>query len=38
VDVVKYMIVSEYLGADGHADGMLMDLGAFVSDRIVGNH
>jgi len=38
VDVVKYMIVSEYLGADSHADGMLMDLGTFISDRIGGNH
>ena len=38
VDVVKYMIVSEYLGTDAHVEGMLMDLGAFVADRIGRNH
>jgi hypothetical protein len=37
VDVVKCMIISEYLGADAHADGMLMDLGAYISDRFDRN-
>jgi hypothetical protein len=34
IDVVKYMIVSEYLGRDAREDGMSLDLGAFLSQRI----
>ena len=34
IDVVKYMIVSEYLGRDAREDGMAIDLGAFLSQRI----
>jgi hypothetical protein len=34
IDVVKYMIVSEYLGRDAHEDGMSIDLGAFIAQRI----
>ena len=34
IDVVKYMIVSEYLGQEATEDGMSIDLGAFLSRRI----
>ena len=34
IDVVKYMIVSEYLGQETQTDGMSIDLGAFLSERI----
>ena len=34
LDVVRYMIVSEYLGADATVDGMSIDLGAFLSKHI----
>lgn len=34
IDVVRYMIVSEYLGHDGTIDGMRLDLGPFLSERI----
>ena len=34
VDVVKYMIVSEYLGKKALEDGMTIDLGEFLSKRI----
>ena len=34
IDVVRYMIVSEYLGQEMLADGMSLDLGAFLTDRI----
>lgn len=34
IDVVKYMIVSEYLGQEAAEDGMNIDLGAFLTQRI----
>lgn len=34
IDVVKYMIVGEYLSQETLADGMSLDLGAFLSARI----
>jgi hypothetical protein len=34
IDVVKYMIVSEYLGRDAREDGMTIDLNAFLSQRM----
>ena len=34
IDVVKFMIVGEYLGQGALADGMALDLGAFLSARI----
>ena len=34
IDVVKYMIVSEYLCQEALEDGMSIDLGAFLSRRI----
>lgn len=34
IDVVKYMIVSEYLGQEAQARGISIDLGAFLSRRI----
>ena len=34
IDVVKYMIVSEYLGQEAVETGMSIDLGAFLSKRI----
>ena len=34
VDVVKYMIVSEYVGQDTGVEGMSLDLGAFLAPRI----
>ena len=34
IDVVKYMIVSEYLGQEADESGMTMDLGAFLARRI----
>ena len=34
IDVVKYMIVSEYLGQEATEDGMSIDLGAFLARRI----
>jgi hypothetical protein len=37
IDVVKYLIVSEYLGQDATADGMRLDLGEFLSQRIDPN-
>ncbi len=37
IDVVKYMIVSEYLGQAALADGMSIDLGAFLTRFIDPN-
>jgi hypothetical protein len=34
IDVVKYMIVSEYLGQEAAEVGMRIDLGAFLTQRI----
>ena len=34
IDVVKYMIVSEYLGQESAQRGISIDLGAFLSRRI----
>ncbi len=34
IDVVKYMIVSEYLGQESPAAGMILDLGRFLAERI----
>ena len=34
IDVVKYMVVSEYLARQPLATGMTLDLGAFLADRI----
>jgi hypothetical protein len=34
IDVVKYMIVSEYLGQDVSVEGMTLDLGPFLATRI----
>ena len=34
IDVVKYVIVSEYLGQNAKADGMGIDLGALLTPRI----
>jgi hypothetical protein len=34
IDVVKYMIVSEYLGQESEARGISIDLGAFLARRI----
>ena len=34
IDVVKYMIVSEYLGQGASVEGMTLDLGAFLAPRI----
>ena len=34
IDVVKYMIVSEYLGQEALESGMTIDLGAFLTQRI----
>ena len=34
IDVVKYLIVSEYLGQEVTAGGMRLDLGQFLSERI----
>ena len=34
IDVVKYMIVDEYLSQEALAEGMSLDLGAFLSARI----
>jgi len=34
VDVVKYMIVSEYVGQDAGVGGMGLDLGSFLAPRI----
>ena len=34
IDVVRYMIVSEYMVQRGHNDGMTIDLGALLSPRI----
>jgi len=34
VDVVKYMIVSEYVGQDASVEGMTLDLGPFLAPRI----
>jgi hypothetical protein len=34
IDVVKYMIVSEFLGQESEARGISIDLGAFLSRRI----
>jgi|GEM_PF-2264395 len=34
IDVVKYMIVSEYLGQESTAPGISIDLGALLSRRI----
>lgn len=34
IDVVKYMIVSEYLGQEADETGMSIDLGAFLAGRI----
>ena len=34
VDVVKYMIVSEYVGQDASVEGMGLDLGPFLAPRI----
>lgn len=34
IDVVKYMIVSEYLAQEALASGMALDLGAFLAERI----
>ena len=33
-DVVKYMIVSEYLGQDAHESGMAINLGTFLTPLI----
>jgi hypothetical protein len=33
-DVVKYMIVSEYVGQDASVEGMTLDLGPFLAPRI----
>jgi hypothetical protein len=34
IDVVKYMIVGEYLGQGATAAGMALDLGSFLAARI----
>ena len=34
VDVVKYMIVSEYVAQDASVEGMTLDLGQFLAPRI----
>jgi hypothetical protein len=34
IDVVKYMIVSEYIGQDASVEGMGLDLGPFLAPRI----
>jgi hypothetical protein len=34
VDVVKYMIVNEYVGQDTAVEGMTLDLGPFLATRI----
>jgi hypothetical protein len=34
IDVVKYMIVGEYLAQEPGATGMVLDLGAFLVERI----
>jgi hypothetical protein len=34
IDVVRYMIVSEYLGKEASAKGMNLDVGGFLTERI----